>query len=658
MKTKKTGSHLLRHGMLKFLGLLIVSISLVALSMPLMTGSLLNPRSVHAQTNDASQPTLQALGQVTNQAYGTANDYVPNSWGMHKTRIVRMSTGDLFTVYTSAGSQDVDREWHLMHEAPGGSWQEIRTGDAGTEPINIIRGPNDELHLFAWPGTKGQLQHIESTDLGQSFTTEMLPGQWAGGPNDPSAPEQGYSGVGVNDKGDIVICQTNVDKPGTFRWAYYDPTTKNWQFHLNQIDNFRFTYFFLFPGDNNDLNFVGMRDATREELGYPPAPSNGFDYVFDELSYFHISNVNNPTVTETLVAKVKPKNNTDYDLTYLTDAYVDTQGNMHILYDNLYDGPHHAILQNGVIVKDVKINFPSSDPYLLKMRITQDTAGSFYIIDISNDGKSLYIYPGATGDTDGTQLASPTTLNISQYPACTDDDFCHAPTFTVPRSGNPLSNTLDGVYGNFKKEIYFRIQLPGSASTPTPTATSTSTPTPTPTPVQTDTPTPSVTPTPSSSRYSFEDGTTDHWGADFTDVLQNSTQFAFDGTHSLKAVVNTISSDTHPIVYINNRANGAPPMPAVGQMITAKVYVPLGTPAVKASIFVEDSNGNQFFTSFDQVSMLSPGSWTQLQYTVPLSISGQVVEYGIGFNFPATSSRSMHAYIDAVNGDDSPGSKP
>ena len=652
MKTTASNPRLLKRTMLKRLGLLVFSISLVALSIPLISGSLLNPRFVHAQANDASQPTLQALGQVTNQAYGTNNDYIPNSWGMHKTRIIRMSTGDLFTVYTSAGSGDSDREWHLMRKAPGGNWQEVHTGDAGQEPINIIRGPNDELHLFAWPGTKGQLQHIESKDLGQTFTTEMLPGQWAGGPNDPSAPEQGYSGAGVNDKGDIVICQTNVDKPGTFRWAYYDPTTGSWQFHLNQIDNFRFTYFFLFPGENNDLSFVGMRDATREELGYPP--SSGFDYVFDEISYFHISDVNNPTVTELLVAKVKPKSTQDYDLTYLTDAYVDTQGNTHILYDNLYDGPHHAIIQNGAVVKDVKMNLPSSDPSPTKMRIIQNATGQFSIIDISNDGNSLYVYPGATGDTDGTQLTSPTALDISQYPACSDDDFCHAPTFTMPRSGNPLSDMLDGVYGNFNKEIYFRIQLPDSgSSTPTPTATSTSTPTntptPTPTPTPTNTPTPTPTLAPPSYRYSFEDGTTDQWEADSTDVLQNSTQFAFDGTHSLKAVVNTISPDTHPLVYINNWAIGSSPMPAVGQTITAEVYVPSGTPAVKASIFVEDSNGNQFFTSFDQVSALPPGSWVQLQYTVPSTINGQVVEYGVGFNFPASSSRSMHAYIDAVN---------
>src|SRR2546429_3147656 len=57
------------------------------------------------------KPTLERLEQVTDQAFGTNNDYVPNSWGVHKSRIIRTSNGDIFTVYTSQGTDENNREW-------------------------------------------------------------------------------------------------------------------------------------------------------------------------------------------------------------------------------------------------------------------------------------------------------------------------------------------------------------------------------------------------------------------------------------------------------------------------------------------------------------------------------------------------------------------
>jgi hypothetical protein len=647
MKAIESGSRLLRRNIIKSFRLLVLGSGLVIISLPLLANSLAHSQYAYANVNATNKPTLQTLEQVTDQAFGDPkHDDSPDSWGMHKTRVVRMSTGDLFMTYISTGSGKLDREWHLMHKAPGGSWQEVHTGDAGEEPINIVRGPHDELHLFAWPGTKGQLQHIESKDLGKTYTTETLAGNWLGAPNTEDSNEQGYSSAAVNDQGDIVICQIGEDTPGVFNWSYYTPTTNSWTFHSNTLDKFRFAYLFLFPGDNGDLSIVGMRDVHREELGYTKAPSNDFDYVFDELGYFHISDVTNPTVTETIVAQVKPKNNTDYDLTYQSDVYADTQGRIHILYDNMYDGPHEAIVQNNAVVKDVKLTLPSSDPSPTKMSMIQDAAGNFYIVDVSNDGNSLYVYPEAAGDTDGTQLAAPTTLDISKYPSCTDDDFCHAPAFAEPRSGSALSNTLDGTYGNFTKEMYFRIQLPDSGtSTPTPSPTLTATATTTPG----TTPTATPTPPPATYRYSFEDGTTDQWSLNHADSLTNSTSYAFDGTHSLKLVVKSVTANGYANASINAAATGSPAMPAVGQTVSAQVYLPSGAPQVQAVVFVKDSAGTKFYTSYDQVPNLPTGKWTQLQFTVPTAISGTVAEYGVRFQFPAKSSSSLNAYIDAVN---------
>jgi hypothetical protein len=400
---------------------------------------------------------LQALEVVTDQAFAQDNQYIPNSWGVQKNRFIRLSTGDFFTVYNTEGTHD-NRTWHLMHQAPGGNWQEVDTGNAGAEPINILRGPNDAIHLFAWPGTKGMLQHIYSTDMGKTFQTETLPGSWNA--ND----EQGYSGSGTNALGDIVFFQTGADIPGVFNWIYYSPVTHKWTFHKNAID-YRYTYAFFMPGLQNDLTIVAERDVRRQELGYQPATSSDFDYVFDTVKYFHMSDVTqtDSPLQQVQVKQVAPQGRNDYDLTYLTDAYIDTAGRTHILYNNMYDGPHHAIIQDGKVITDVKIPNISNNAGQ-KMRIVQDSLGHFYIITIDDDG-SLIVDTANADDADGTHMGTITKFNVGNNPGCNDnDDFCHSPTFTVPRNGHKLSDTIDGVYGHQNKEIYFRINLRSNGS--------------------------------------------------------------------------------------------------------------------------------------------------------------------------------------------------
>jgi hypothetical protein len=392
--------------------------------------------------NNKPSITLKRLELITNNAFGDGNTYVPNGWGIHKNRIVRTNSGDIFVVYLAVGSGKTNREWILMHRASNGMWTQINQGNAGTEPINMVRGPNDDLNLFAWPGTNGTLQNIYSTDLGKTFTTTSVPGRWT--------TSQGYSGSGINDKGNMVIFQSGDDKPGNFYWAYYTPSSNQWQFHTSTFD-YRYTYAFFLPGNNNDLTIVGMRDVLRPELGYPS--SEGFNYIFNAIKYFYVEDINNPKLRQLLVSQVTPKNNFDYDITYLCDTYADTNGRIHILYDNLYEGMHHLIIQDGAIKKDIRIDIGNS----IKMRIVQDTTGRFYIIAVDNN--ALKVYPGSREDTDGTQLDPVVSLNISQHPGCTDYDFCMSPTLTVPRNGHALQDYVDGVYGNFAKVIYFRVQL-------------------------------------------------------------------------------------------------------------------------------------------------------------------------------------------------------
>jgi len=400
-------------------------------------------------------PALDALDRVTGQAASEQDqgqDYIPNGWGSHKNRIVRTSGGDLFTVFVGDGAASTDRTWHMMHQAPGSSsWVEMASGDAGQEPINILVGPHDELYIFTWPGTKGQLMEYESTDLGQHFISSQIDGTW-----DTS---QGYTGSGINAVGDIVVVQTGHDVPGIFRWAYYSPASGKWSYHENTLD-VRHTYTYVFPGYNNDLTLVAMRDALRSELGYPSVPN--FNYIFNEISYYYIANVNQPVLQSVQVAEVPPGADNEVDITYLTDVYMDTQGRTHVLYTNYYAGEtYHAIVDHGILIKNVPVTGIDSTH---KARIIQDALGHFYILATSASGLSINLYPGIAQDTDGTQLQSPVSLDISKYPTCDDYDLCNNPTLTVPRAGDALSNTIDGVYGNYGAEIHFRINLRSNGS--------------------------------------------------------------------------------------------------------------------------------------------------------------------------------------------------
>src|SRR5690348_8498176 len=91
------------------------------------------PSQPNAGPSQPGKPTLERLEQVTDQAFGTNNNYVPNSWGVHKSRIIRTSNGDIFIVYTSEGTDENNREWHLVRRDPNGGWAEVNHGNAGVE---------------------------------------------------------------------------------------------------------------------------------------------------------------------------------------------------------------------------------------------------------------------------------------------------------------------------------------------------------------------------------------------------------------------------------------------------------------------------------------------------------------------------------------------
>lgn len=379
-----------------------------------------------------SMPTLERLEVVaTNVTTGFEDD-----WGPHKARIVRTSTDDIFLAYNA------DDGYHVMHRSPSGGWTSVHQGATGIEPINIVRGPHDDLHVFTWPDDNGTLVHVQSTDMGKTWTSETVPGQWEA--------SQGYASAGINTRGDIVVIQRRGYQPGYFHTAYRLATETQWHFRDYQFD-YGYAYSFVLPEDGGGLSVVASRDVPEATLGYSSCQDC---YAINAIKYFHTDDITSNTPLAQTVVKEEPYQAGGGGganiVIQAQEAYEDTQGRMHILYPNeATGGGRHAIVQNGKVMKEISFNAP--DTY--KVRLIQDTTGRFYLLGMSED--TLTVQAGAPGDTDGTNLESPISLSLQGHSMTGSGSF----RISSPRGGTPLADYVDGHYQSGNSIVYFRLRL-------------------------------------------------------------------------------------------------------------------------------------------------------------------------------------------------------
>lgn len=384
----------------------------------------------------APSPSLERLEVVATDVTTGFADY----WGQHKSRIIRLSNGDVYLVYNAQ-----DGNYHVMKRSSStGTWTLVYQGRAGLEPTNIVRGAHDAIHVF--PYVNGKFSDVVSTDGGTSFSTTILPGTWDGG--------QGYAGVDANAQGTIVAAQTGDDVPGQFYLAVYNPAMGTWTYAKQQIP-YRYTYGFYLLGSNNDLSIVAVRDVLQSEIG---CSAHGHTFVFDTARVFHLANAFTPSgeLSQTLLAQEPCTPSTTGEdvniIVFPIDAYLDTLGRLHVLYvDEADGGLHHAILQGGVVVKDVNVQDDVLDNY--KARLIQDTAGRFYLISMS--GNALRVVPTANGDTDGTRLGTPVDLSLGSHSLEGTGSF----RIAAPRTGTALADYVDGHYQSNGSIVYFRVRL-------------------------------------------------------------------------------------------------------------------------------------------------------------------------------------------------------
>ena len=406
----------------------------------------------------ATGPSLERVALLTSSA---ATGDAGNSWGGHKTRIVSTSKGDSWTVYQAPGSGYTAHQWVLMHySAASGAWSQAASGNAGREPANLLRGPDDTIYVIAWPSGLPALWSSADNFASQ----QNIPGSWF-------QNDWPYAGAGIDSAGNIYLVQTNSvdEKAGQLYYSVRSASTGQWSPVETAPSDLRSTYSFVLPGGG--LNIMASADVQWSTMGWSvPSGANNSTYVWPQTSLFHATSATQAAGETTLHSESQTSQYPNVNV-YTQDAYTDNQGRVHVLYQDL--GPttqdqftvRHAVVQNGQVVKDVPLNMYD----VADARITQDSTGQFYFITDDNTCVCLLVYPADS--VDGTTLqGSYASLPLNGYHP---KDWLF---LSSPRSGSPLSDEIDFAMpaDNAEQWVAGRIRLRDSGSaTPTPSASAT-----------------------------------------------------------------------------------------------------------------------------------------------------------------------------------------
>lgn len=386
-------------------------------------------------------PRISTLEVVTkNAATGDGG----NAWGGHQCRIVRTRDG-LFTAFTVDGKNEMNREWRLVWRRDG-QWQVIAGGVAGREPVNLLASPDGTLHVVGWPD--GKACHWSGRPVGGRLTLreEAVPGLSEG--NWP------YGSAGVDETGRIVALSSEGEKPGAFRWAVRDAKSGGWSSFSANLD-YRHCYTYVFADAEGGLSLVSTRDVKWETLGWP-TPKGQFDYVFNSYGWWRSKDATYSNLRKIIQMEEAPsKNAPDVTCDAQEDAYLDTKGRMHVVYERRgpstrgTDEVRYAVFSpDGKLVSDMKI--PAVDTVFC--RVFQDDRENFWLL--SSDGM-LY-----GGGTDAVSFKNKTQLDLRGH----EVEYSGF-GIAVPRTGTPRKNFIDGVFPSGKGAhwFYFRLLLYGAA---------------------------------------------------------------------------------------------------------------------------------------------------------------------------------------------------
>ena len=369
-----------------------------------------------------------------------------NIWGGHQTRIVHTLDG-VFTAYTVEGDGYFSREWRLSQRQSDNSWKVIAQGVSGREPVNLLASPDGTLHVIGWPKGIGTIWSGKPQNGSISMSDEIIPnmpqGDWP------------YSSAGIDASGNLCVLASNGGEQagGEFYWSCYLTATQHWVSHTSSLD-YRYCYTYVFPSPGGELSLVSTRDVRWSALGYQQ-PAGAFDYAFNAFGYWRTNNILADSIEQINYAEETPTELfPNAFLNAQMDAYLDTQGHMHILYWQMGEttngaskSMHRIVSDTGEVLFDEEI--PEEAGYF--SRIFQDKQEQFYLL-----GSSGVLYPM---DQNGEKVKAPIQLNLEGH----EVEYSGF-GLSVPRTGTPLSNTIDVVFpsGNETQWLYFQLNFSGN----------------------------------------------------------------------------------------------------------------------------------------------------------------------------------------------------
>lgn len=364
-----------------------------------------------------------------------------NIWGGHQARIVRTQAG-IFAAYTEAGVDYFSKEWRMAQRVSENNWVILAQGIAGREPVNLLTAPDGTLYIVAWPQGIGTLWSGKPAAGTLTMTSEPIPAMPEG--NWP------YGSAGINANGDLCVLASNggEERGGEFVWSCRVQATGEWISQTSTLD-YRYAYTYVFPQADHKLALVSTRDVRWSALGYTQ-PADAFDYVFNAFGVWQTADLQaQPLERVSFVEEVPTAEYPNAFLDAQMDAYVDSKGRTHILYwqqgastNGASQTRHRIVSTAGETLFDEQL--PEAAGYY--NRIFQDDHERFYLL-----GSSGVLYPL---DENGEQLGEPIRIDLGGH-----EVEYSGYGLSVPRTGTPLSNTMEVVFPSGDERLWLYFQL-------------------------------------------------------------------------------------------------------------------------------------------------------------------------------------------------------
>ncbi|MDB4914895.1 MAG: hypothetical protein JWM95_2539 [Gemmatimonadetes bacterium] len=420
------------------------------LAMLVMVSGLCGDVPVQAQ---CQPPCVEAV-EVVASGVGVPGDTLAGAgdgWGGHQSRIVRMSSGEVFVSWLVPGRARNKAVWRVARRA-GGQWDVVGTDMAGREPASLLRTPDDRLLVVAWPEGRPVLWTGVVQRHSVRWTREDIPGPWV-------TLDSYYGAAGISVGGRLCVLESadaakgqspafiiacrNTSRTGTRTWASVRRDLPK-----------RFAYAYVIPEDSA-LFWVANRDVLWTELGLQRPSARGGAYVYNSIRLWSDSARTDGSLIEQVIRGEEPSRRGDFVYAFARD-FVKDGAAMHVIYNAL--GPdtrngdyelRHAFIRSGRTLWDEPLPSPiATDDSFHRLILS----GSHQLFWLFGMGSTVMIYP-SQGE-DGRYFEPGVRLDMRGHRV-----GYSGISVAAPRGGTPWSDRLDFVFPSEGKVIYARIRL-------------------------------------------------------------------------------------------------------------------------------------------------------------------------------------------------------